>query len=957
MIVRNAATLSFNRGLLSQLALARVDISRYKMAAALMVNWMPRVLGSMMLRPGTAYLGATAGNAFSRTIPFVFGASDTARIEVTAGTLRFWVSDALLSRVAVGTVVSNGTFANSIGNWTNSSETGATVTWVAASQVSFVGTGTNNAILDQQVTVAAADEPKRHALRIVILRGQFTFRVGTSQGDDSLINETTLLPGTHSLAFTPNGPSFWIRFEVSTTYASQLASCVIEGAGTLTLPAPWGQADLPNVRKAQSADVIFVGCPGYQQQQIERRSTDSWSIVAYQPSDGPFRPINVTNITLTPSGLAGDITLTANKPFFKAGHVGALFRLESVGQATSNKLSAADTYTDIVLVTGVGNQRTLTINISGVSGTGSKLTLQYAFSANGPWSDQGNTYTTDQVNLAFKDGNDNQDIYYRLGFKPGDYVAGTATITMNFPSGTIVGLCRVTGFTSTTQVNVSVIKSMGGTTATTTWYEGYWSTFRGFPPTPVLWQGRLWWFGTSIFGSVSDDYSSFDDTITGASAPIIGQLDSGPVDNIYWAIGLQQLVLGTATAETSARSTYLGDPLTPTNFNVMVGSTQGSANVDALQMDRSGVFVQVTGSRVFSLDLDIYTYSYRSSELTLLVPDLNAVGIVQIALQNKPDRRLHCLRADGTVAVMIYDEAENVTCWCEIEMADGGIVEDISILPAPGLAEDAVYYVVRRTVGGQTVRYHERWALESECWGLPSSKCADAHAVYTSPAGPGGTPTQTATLTGIAPHLVGQQVVVWGWNTVNPHVDGNGNECGLDLGTYTVGAGGTVGPLMFNGAQYPVTNAVVGLAYTAQWQSMKQAFAAALGTPLNQPKRIPRLGLVLQNTHALGIHMGTDFEDLDDLPLSDLPVVEALSPTVADWTADSTEMTVDSTEVTVDADSSTEVADTNAILNEYDHQMSAINDTWSTDSRVCLQAASPRPCTVLAFTVELETSG
>src|SRR6266446_8007222 len=101
------AVLAFNRGILSLLGLARVDLTRYRMAAATMVNWMARVLGSMMLRPGWAYLGATAANAFARTISFVFSATDTARIEITQGLLRFWVKDALLSRVAVTTAITN----------------------------------------------------------------------------------------------------------------------------------------------------------------------------------------------------------------------------------------------------------------------------------------------------------------------------------------------------------------------------------------------------------------------------------------------------------------------------------------------------------------------------------------------------------------------------------------------------------------------------------------------------------------------------------------------------------------------------------------------------------------------------------------------------------------------------------------------------------------------------------
>jgi hypothetical protein len=962
---QTSATLAFNRGVLSTLGLARIDLTRYRMAAASMSNWMARVLGSMMIRPGWAYLGNTAGNNQAKTIPFIFGATDTARIEITQGTSRIWVNDALVTRAAVGTTVTNGSFPTNLAGWTNSSEAGATVSWVSAGQVSFVGTGSNNAILDQQINVAGPDQSTRQALRIVITAGPMSLRIGTSMGDDSIVNETVLNTGTHSIALTPGAASFWVRFQSSGAAASLLASCNIESAGVLTLPTPWQTQDLYGLRSIQSADVVFVGASGYPQQQFERRAIDSWSIVDYSKTCnvGPFRPINVTNIQLTPSAVSGNITLTSNKPFFKPGHVGALFRLLSIGQAVTSALAGANQFTNPVLVTGVGAQRNLTITISGTwSGT---IVLQYSVGTSaGPWIDvgSGHSWTGNLAGGVYADGSDNQAIYYRLGFEA-LYTSGTATASLAFPFGSITGIARVTGYTSSTQVNAAVLQAMGNTTATPNWSEGSWSTFRGFPATPMLWQGRLWWFGVSVFGSSSDNYNNFDDTILGDSAPIIGQLNEGPVENVYWAVGLQQLVLGTASAEPSLRSTYLGDPVTPTNFNVMTGSTQGSANVNALRMDRSGVFVQVTGQRVFTLDLDIYTYSYRSNELTLLVPDFNSAGIVMMAIQRKPDTRIHCVRADGTVGVMVYDQTENVTCWLAVSpantIAGSGFVEDVTVLPGSGQAEDQVYYTVRRVINGQTVRFHEKWAMETEVAGTPSAKISDACTVYVAP--PGVTTSVpatgryllenssgyylqedgtdyydiegfislpgTTTITGAVPWLAGETVCLWGWNTVAPYIDANGNTAGLDLGTYVVDATGSISGINQGGVPFPITNAVIGLPYTAQWQSMKESFAAALGTPLNQPKRIDKLGLILQNTHAQGIKIGSDFQHLDDLPQSDLPVLAS------------------------------GMADLNAILNGYDRQMSAFNDVWSTDSRVCLQAVSPRPCTCLAFTTEMTTSG
>lgn len=987
-----SATLAFNRGVLSQLGLARIDLTRYRMAAAGMTNWMARVLGSMTLRSGWGYFGNSAGNNRARTIPFIFGATDTARLEVTQGVTRVWVNDVLITRNAVGTVVTNGSFVASLAGWTNSSEAGAVASWAGNGQASLVGTGSNNAILDQQVNVALADQSKRQALRIIVTSGPITFRCGTSQGDDSLINETVLFTGTHSLALTPGAASFWIRFENANHAASILNSCNIEPVGILTLPTPWQtDTNLLRLRWAQSADVIFVGCSGYPQQRFERRAVDSWSIVDYTQmcTLGPFRPINVTNVTIAPSAINGNITLTANKPLFKPGQVGALYRIISAGQLVQSILGAANTFTDPILVTGVGAQRTFNISLG--AGYVGIISLQYSVGTSaGPWVDTGQTWNV-PVSTNFNDGNNNDTIYYRLGFKAGNYTSGSTLAALSISQGTITGIARVTGYTDNMHVNAAVIKDMGGTDATSNWFEGSWSTFRGYPATPNLWGGRLWWFGTSIFGSVSDDYINFDDTVIGDSAPIIGQFDEGPVENVYWAVGLQQLVCGLASAEPSLRSTYLGDPVTPNNFNVMTGSTQGSANVNALVMDRTGVFVQASGQRVFTLDLDVYTYSYKSNELTLLVPDFNKAGIVMIAIQRKPDTRIHCLRADGTVGVMVYDQSENVTCWLDAaparSAAGPGFVEDISVLPGVDQTEDNVYYVVRRVINGQTVRFHEKWAFETECTGFQVAKLSDAFTTWQAPdgitttfnlpqniqtdsglnlqtdsgiqlvtqplvgnlvlltdsgdqlttdddqqilLGSGGSGTAvpgTLNIPNAVPWLAGESVCVWGWNTVVPFVDGNGNQPGLDLGLYVVDASGSISGLTLDGQPYPITNAVIGLPYTAQWESMKESFAAALGTPLNQPKRIPQLGLILKNTHAMGIKVGNDFDHLDDLPQDDLPKLSDGMP------------------------------DKNSILTDYDQQMSAFNAVWSTDSRVCIQAASPRPCTVLAFTTEMDTSG
>ena len=80
--------LAFNRGVVSPLALGRVDIKRVAMSAEEQCNWMPRTLGPMSLRPGLGYLGNTKNNAAARFLPFVFSTDDVALVELTHNTMK-----------------------------------------------------------------------------------------------------------------------------------------------------------------------------------------------------------------------------------------------------------------------------------------------------------------------------------------------------------------------------------------------------------------------------------------------------------------------------------------------------------------------------------------------------------------------------------------------------------------------------------------------------------------------------------------------------------------------------------------------------------------------------------------------------------------------------------------------------------------------------------------------------
>jgi len=389
--------------------------------------------------------------------------------------------------------------------------------------------------------------------------------------------------------------------------------------------------------------------------------------------------------------------------------------------------------------------------------------------------------------------------------------------------------------------------------------------------------------------------------VTGDSGPINRTIGSGPVDTINWILSLQRLILGAQGAEFSVKSSALDTPLTPTDFSIKPASTQGSGAVDPARIDQRAVFVDRSGIKVFEISFDLQAYEFGSNDLTAIVPELALPGIVRLAVQRKPDTRIHCVRSDGTVMMGVLDKVEDVLCWLNVtSTAATGLIEDVAVLPAAnGSTEDQVYYVINRTVNGASVRYIEKWAKETECRGSTLNKQADSFITYS------GAPITT--VNGLS-HLEGQSVIAWA-DGVDLSPGASGSQT-----TYTVSGGAIT-------LASPVQNVVVGLPYTAQWKSAKMGLQTSpVQTTLNQQKRISHLGLVAAYIHPLGLQFGPDFSHLDDLP----GIEEGAA------------------------------VDSNTIRTAYDEQEFPFPGQWLTDARLCLQAQSPRPVTVLAVSPDQE---
>jgi hypothetical protein len=774
--------------------------------------------------------------------------------------------------------------------------------------------------------VVVSDTGTEHSLDIHVSRGPVTLRVGTADAGDDLISETVLGTGYHNLAFTPQSTHFHILFQSSELADRIINSLQIGDSGIVQIETPWETVNLDDVRYDQSADVIYVDCDTISPRKIERRGTGrSWSVVEYQPNDGPFRPAASSNAKLSVSHKYGNTKLNSDLPFFRNSQVGALMRLFTSGQSGLWPLGAKDAATDAVQVTGIsdtgaatGNsEREVSISVAGTwSGTaqversfdGPDIGFHPAtpnFMANAAATDTG-TFTR-----TVHDKDDNITAWYRVRLTA--YTSGVALVTIAYKGGGVNGIARITGHNSSTDVNIEVLSRFSDTGPTDSWQEGEFSGRRGFPTAVSLYSGRLGHAKkATLFLSASDDYENFDDEQVGDAAPIIRTLGSGPVDSIVYLLALLRLVIGTSGAEIELRSSSLDEPVTPDNSNARIFSTQGSANLRALRLDTKGIFVQRSGQRMFMIGAGLRDASafgeYSNSELTMLVPDLLEAGIVSVAIQRQPDTRIHAALANGKVGILTYEPDEEVLCWSMWET--DGAVERVMVLP--GTNEDAVYYHVNRTINGATKRFLERWALESETKG-------DTGLTFLMDCAKQGTTNGTAIVSGFA-HLAGEALVAVAQDTgqVAAMRDLSPDTAGIQK-TYLVDTG--AGTITLDTGNF--TNVVAGLPYTATYKSTKLAYAAEAGTALAQMKRTDKIGFVLHRVHNNALFFGNDTGKLDALPRK------------------------------IDGGA---LVNPDKIFDSLDQVAVPFPGLWDADSRIVLRAKSPRPVTVMAAVPTVGTS-
>lgn len=230
-----------------------------------------------------------------------------------------------------------------------------------------------------------------------------------------------------------------------------------------------------------------------------------------------------------------------------------------------------------------------------------------------------------------------------------------------------------------------------------------------YPTAIAYFQDRLVYGGPSnrIWGSGTGQYEYF----------MVGPSDADPwsyeflserQEKVQWIAAREVLVVGTTGGETVVLGGQTG--ITPSAVIARRQTTIGSANLQGKLINENIVFVQKGGRKLREYFYQNELQAYRAQDLTYFSDHITGTGLREFGFQSDPDPILWCVRSDGQLAGVTYDKGREIAGWHR-QITDGAI-ESFAVILADG--EDEVWAVVRRTVGGSTVRYLEYFAPRSE---------------------------------------------------------------------------------------------------------------------------------------------------------------------------------------------------------------------------------------------------
>lgn len=175
-------------------------------------------------------------------------------------------------------------------------------------------------------------------------------------------------------------------------------------------------------------------------------------------------------------------------------------------------------------------------------------------------------------------------------------------------------------------------------------------------------------------------------------------------NQIRHVVPMANLVLLTESAEWRV-SAAEGEVLTP-NVSLRPQSFIGSARTQPIIVNNNLIFAAARGGHLRELAYNWQANGYITGDISIRAPHLfDNKTVVDIAYSKAPIPIIWCVSSSGNLLGFTYVPEQEVGAWHRHDTTNGAF-ESVAVV-AEG-DEDAIYVVVRRTIGGATKRFVER---------------------------------------------------------------------------------------------------------------------------------------------------------------------------------------------------------------------------------------------------------
>ena len=668
-------------------------------------------------------------------------------------------------------------------------------------------------------------------------------------------------PGTNHVAEVKDSTkkTRLIPFEFSTTQTYMLEfgdqyirfykdnGQILSGGSAYEISTPYLEAELFDLKFAQSADVMYICHPNHEVEKLSRTGHTSWSLTDVDFTKGPFLDANTTGTTLTPSSAStGSRTITASAVTGING--GSGFLATDIGR----QIHFNDGYG---VITGRTNTTEITVNVTTAFANANAITNWYL----GAFSDttgHPSCVTFFEQRLVFAATLDNpQTVYFS---KSGDYENMDANL-----GGTIADDDAIIYTIASNQVNAIrfmtatrtlIIGTAGGEFAVS---GG--GTDNAITPTNILIKkqsnhgaanvdaiavGNATLFLQRARRKIRELAYNFD--VDGYVAPdmtiLAEHITEGGLTQVAYQQEPNQIIYATREDGELVGLTYQREQQVTAWHRHIFGGRFGIATITVSDYANiaNETKLTLTKSDGTTVDFTSTTGTAGTNEFKTETSNNTTATNLKTAINAHAD----FTATVASAVVTITETAHEATGYLTIKSFDStrltatsegkAMVDSVAVIPTDD-KEYQTYVIVKRTINGATKRYVEYLnELDFDETDNTSFNFLDSALSYSGSA--------ATNISGLS-HLEGQVVAILADGSTHPNKTVSSGAITLDRSA---------------------KNVKVGLAYTSLLQTMRLDAGSQDGTSQGKTKRI--YDITVRMYESIGIEVGPNLSDMERIP-------------------------------------------------------------------------------------------